>query len=616
MTWMLVSCYGIYKGRHWEIGTVPLVLGRAVDCAIVIDDPSVSRRHCTLCQVNGEIHLQDMGSIHPPLVNGDEMVDGLLKAGDMVNIGRGSFVVTEGDMPSDVTPRNEVKDKTLDLFKLSSEPIGDDTTTTLHEGRPQSVTELVELFNLARRLSRATSRADLSAQVLAHLAEADGLPHAAIALVANQDSRVYWAPDLAESDPAFSTVLAQVTEKKKGLILWVQHGEGGEKRRDAIMAAPLVAGGTCYGALISRPPHGHLAFGEGNLNRLLSVAQMVAPYYKTVAHVARLENTVAQLDDRAGERGPLVGKSRALRSVRTLIRDIAPTELNILLTGETGTGKEIAAKMIHEGSPRAKGPYIAINCAALPDQLFESEMFGHEKGAFTNADKKRKGRFALADGGTLFLDEIGELSLENQARLLRVLESGQFNPVGSEVESHVDVRVVAATNRDLKRAIKDGRFRRDLYHRLCSVEIALPALRQRPSDIPLLAQHFAHELTSAKNGDQPSLTDDALAYLQALPWTGNVRELRNAIERATALAKAPQITPRDFTFLNGLLDSNPDSDLDDPNGDTHQTLAEVERNHITHVLEQCNYNVSKAAKILGVHRNTLHNKIAAYGIGG
>ncbi|MBI2425332.1 MAG: sigma 54-dependent Fis family transcriptional regulator [Candidatus Hydrogenedentes bacterium] len=319
----------------------------------------------------------------------------------------------------------------------------------------------------------------------------------------------------------------------------------------------------------------------------------------------------ATLGLRTGQGAPLLGKSRAMIEARALIRDMARTPLNILITGETGTGKEIAAQMLHEGSTRATGPLISVNCAAIPDHLFESEMFGHEKGAFTSADKKRRGRFALAHEGTLFLDEIGELSPENQARLLRVLERGVYHPVGAECESYADVRVIAATNRDLKRAIHDGRFRRDLYHRICAVEIELPPLRQRPSDIPLLAQHFFRDYGTRNKHHRLGISPEAMERLIHTPWPGNVRELRNAIERATALAKGDWITPQDLNFLNHAQRPG-----EDPMGPAFLPLAEVERQHIVKVLDACGFNISAAAKVLRVHRNTLHNKIAEYGIGG
>jgi len=610
MTWILVSKDGSSRGRHWELSGAPFVLGRALDCDIVIDDPSVSRRHCKLFVDGDALHIEDLGSSHRALVNGEAVQHGPVGPGDTLSIGATTFVVSRG--LRDGIPQNSenTEDVTLDLFGAAT------LDGVLPEGRPQSNIELVHLFKLGRSLSQSRTRAELDEVVANHLKHTRGYDDMAIALTGQSADAPRWFPETAKTDSIYPSVFEKAMAHQRPLLSPYRTTAGGRGRLAVVMAAPICVGGNCLGALLAQTSKRTPVFDEADLNQLLSVAHVIAPYYQTLEQLATLEETVADLDQQAGERGPLLGKSRALSKVRGLIRDVARTKLNVLITGETGTGKELAAQMIHRGSDRADGPFIAVNCAAIPDHLFESEMFGHERGAFTSADKKRKGRFPLADGGTLFLDEIGELSPENQARLLRVLESGHFHSVGAEEESHSDVRVVSATNRDLKRAIRDGRFRRDLFHRICAVEIALPALRQRPSDIPLLAQHFASELAPETKGPRPQLTEDALAYLQALPWSGNVRELRNAIERATALAKAPQITLHDFTFLNNLLQNDPDEAQPAFPHQRLAPLAEIERNHITHVLEQCNYNVSKAARVLGIHRNTLHNKIAEYGIGG
>jgi two-component system response regulator HydG len=423
-----------------------------------------------------------------------------------------------------------------------------------------------------------------------------------------------WYPEERGADPNFITACERAMGEKRALLLPALRHENGRQRLDLVMAAPLCVGGEAVGALLVRGTACELIYDETELHLLLSIAQVAAPYYRTLARVDALQHEVAVLDEGPTGGWPLLGKSRAIKEARALIRDMARTPLNVLLTGETGTGKELAAQMLHDGSSRASGPLISVNCAAIPDHLFESEMFGHEKGAFTSADKKRRGRFALAHEGTLFLDEIGELSLENQARLLRVLERGVFHPVGAERESHADVRVIAATNRELKRAIHDGRFRRDLYHRICAVEIELPPLRQRPSDIPLLAQHFFHDYTTRNKHTRLGISPEAMDRLAQAPWPGNVRELRNAIERATALGKGDWITPQDLHFLSHA--PRPNDDPDNPSGNALLPLAEVERQHIVKVLEACGFNVSAAARVLGVHRNTLHNKIAEYGIGG
>jgi transcriptional regulator with AAA-type ATPase domain len=305
---------------------------------------------------------------------------------------------------------------------------------------------------------------------------------------------------------------------------------------------------------------------------------------------------------------PLLGDSSALREARDLIRRIAPTPLSVLITGETGTGKELAAQMLHEGSNRANGPFIAVNCAAIPEHLFESELFGHEKGAFTGADRKRKGKFDLAHGGTLFLDEIGDLSKENQARLLRVLEKGAYYPVGAEKESRANVRIIAATNKNLHHAMQDQSFRHDLYHRLAGIEIQLPPLRMRPSDIPILAQHFSNHYAQELGTAPKEITQEALDQLKNHPWPGNVRELKNTIERAAALSTGDQIDANDLD----LKEFHPSPFT--LHYSINATLSDVERAHIARVIDHCGGNISAAARMLGVHRNTLHNRIAEYAI--
>ncbi|MCF6286822.1 MAG: sigma 54-interacting transcriptional regulator, partial [Candidatus Hydrogenedentes bacterium] len=541
MAWVVTSKSGCHKGQHWNLSASPFLVGRSLSCDIVINDPLVSRKHCRLYERDSQVYLEDLGSTHPVLVNGEAFCEGALGQGDTITIGSTSLLLTRSNtsgIAASPPPVERISKETMSLFDGGMSLERDALSTSLLEGQPQSVPELVQLFKLGRTLSQAERRETLDEHCTVTLRAALAPESIAIALTARCDSVVRWHPKGSGDDPEFKSLFGRVVREKKALLTHICMKDSGAQPPNLIMAAPLCVGGEAIGAIFLRSTLKNRVYDESDLHMLLSIAQIAAPYYQTLSHVAALKEEVAALDDCVGQGCPLLGKSRAMSKVRGLIRDVARTPLNILLTGETGTGKELAAQMLHNGSERSDGPLIFVNCAAIPAHLFESEMFGHEKGAFTSADKKCRGRFALADGGTLFLDEIGELSAENQARLLRVLESGHFSPVGAERESHADVRIVAATNRDLKRAIQDGRFRRDLYHRICAVEIELPALRQRPSDIPLLAQHFVNDYTTRSNAPRPSLSEDALGYLQELPWSGNVRELRNALERATALSQA------------------------------------------------------------------------------
>ncbi len=303
----------------------------------------------------------------------------------------------------------------------------------------------------------------------------------------------------------------------------------------------------------------------------------------------------------------LVGRSAAMQQVFGLIRDVAPTDSSILITGETGTGKEMAARAIHAVSPRRNCPFIAANCGAFPEHLLESELFGHERGAFTGATHSRKGRLELCGGGTLFLDEIGGISMRMQVDLLRVLEEKRFYRVGGEKPIEVDFRLVAATNQDLARAIEDGTFRADLYYRLNVISIVVPPLRERVDDVPLLARYFLERFSKEMKKNIDSITKDALDFLSRYPWPGNVRELQNAMERAVVLCKHRRIGVGDLAFLQTCASAGPVPAAD-------ESLDQVIRNHMERVLKANGGNISKAADTLGIHRSTLHKKIAQYKI--
>ena len=300
----------------------------------------------------------------------------------------------------------------------------------------------------------------------------------------------------------------------------------------------------------------------------------------------------------------LVGQSRPMQQVFDVIRDVAPTDSSVLITGETGVGKEMVAKAIHAISHRSDGPFMAINCGAFPEHLLETELFGHEKGAFTGAAQVRRGRLELCCGGTLFLDEIGGVSARMQVDLLRVLEEKRFYRVGGEKPIEVDFRILAATNQDLKQAIEASTFRADLYYRLNVISLHVPPLRERIEDIPLLARYFLDRFSKETKKSIDSIHKEAVDFLCRHPWPGNVRELQNAIERAVVLCKRRQIGMDELSFLR--------SDPLTPSVD--QSLDQLIRDHIERVLKANGGNISRAAEILGIHRSTLHKKIRQYKI--
>jgi DNA-binding NtrC family response regulator len=296
----------------------------------------------------------------------------------------------------------------------------------------------------------------------------------------------------------------------------------------------------------------------------------------------------------------LVGASRAMRAVIEQVRAIAATDASVLLLGESGTGKEVVARTIHWNSARRDGPFVAVNCAAIPENLLESELFGHVKGAFTGADRARRGLFADAGGGTLFLDEIADMPLALQAKLLRALQDKTIRPVGGNEEIQLDLRVISATHGDLAGLVRGGRFREDLYYRLAVIPIRLPSLRERPEDIPLLARHFLERVSASLRRSVEGFTDEALARLLAHRWPGNVRELENVVERAATLARGPLITPADLAL--DLVAPGPVETTARP------TLDDLERRYIDQVLAETNGDKRRAAQILGVSVRTLQRR--------
>jgi two-component system response regulator AtoC len=328
---------------------------------------------------------------------------------------------------------------------------------------------------------------------------------------------------------------------------------------------------------------------------------------KLVEHQRLIEENLA-LRQRLEERyrfENIIAKSHKMQQIFEVVRTVAQSNATILITGESGTGKELIARAIHNLSPRRGKPFIAVSCAALPESLLESELFGHEKGAFTGAVAQRKGRFELAHKGTLFLDEIGEMSANIQVHLLRVLEEREFTRVGGTETIRSDVRIISATNKDLNEAVMRGEFRDDLYYRLNVVSIQLPPLRERAEDIPLLAQHFLNKFAVENQKGDITFSPDAMDFLMKYEWPGNVRELENATERAVVLALNSTITATD------LSPQNPPLLRQDSAG---KSIKEVVKDHILHVLTETEGNYSKAAKILGVTRMTLYNKVEEYGL--
>jgi len=297
----------------------------------------------------------------------------------------------------------------------------------------------------------------------------------------------------------------------------------------------------------------------------------------------------------------IAGQSAAMVRVFEAIQTVGPTDATVLITGESGTGKELCARAIHAASPRHYNPLVVIHCGALTETLLESELFGHEKGAFTGAQYRKKGSFEVADGGSVFLDEIGDISLKTQTDLLRVLQEREITRVGSTHPIHVDFRCIAATNKNLQQLVEEGHFRPDLFYRLNVFQIQLPPLRDRKGDIPVLVEHFIRKFSASMNKKITRVAPAAMTLLDRYQWPGNVRELENAIERAMVVAQEPEIREEDFALRLPIAESSA------------RTLEDIERAHILAVLQECGGNQTLAAEVLDIDRVTLHNKLKKYG---
>ncbi|MDQ6802161.1 MAG: sigma-54 dependent transcriptional regulator [Acidobacteriota bacterium] len=383
-----------------------------------------------------------------------------------------------------------------------------------------------------------------------------------------------------------------------------------ENLKDQKIATPviMVSGHGDIQTAVECTKRGAFDFLEKPLNRdklLLSVRNAV--------RTQKLEEEVDELRERAERDYQLVGEAAGMKDLRGQIELAAPTKATVLIQGESGTGKELVAREIHRRSSRAKMAFVQVNCAAIPEELIESELFGHEKGSFTGAVRKQTGKFVAADGGTIFLDEVGDMSLRTQAKVLRVLQEGEVEPVGSATVIKVDVRVIAATNKDLVEEIRGGRFREDLYYRLNVIPIRTPPLRERRDDIPVLAQHFAALFAEEHNKHPKKFTPAALRALQDASWRGNVRELRNMIERIVIMVPSDTIDVTDLPaeFFRAATDIISSAM---PLSTLQQFKDEAEKAFILAKLREHGWNVSKTAEAIDTPRSNLYKKIEQYGI--
>jgi Nif-specific regulatory protein len=389
----------------------------------------------------------------------------------------------------------------------------------------------------------------------------------------------------------------------------------------SVICAPIRREGKVLGVIHLYCTDPSRATDPDDLEFTLAVADTVAVALENLSRQQELAENLnqirsenVQLRERLGVESEIVGDSELMKQVEREIARAAPSRATVLIRGESGVGKELVARAVHYSSPRRKGPFVCLNCAALSETLLESELFGHEKGAFTGATERKIGKFEAADKGTLMLDEIGEMNAKTQAKFLRVLEGHPFERVGGSEAIKVDVRAIAATNRDLEKDVAEGTFRRDLYFRLHVLEIIVPSLRKRPEDIPLLAEYFLQRFVVETGSKIKGYTPRAMEEMLRYRWPGNVRELKNVIERAVVLTRGQYIDHDDLVLSTLRTAGDTDINMADGRGIRSEplSLADMERQHILDTLNQTGWNKSRAAIILGIERSTLDRKIRRY----
>ncbi len=604
---------GNSKGTSWVVTYAPLVFGRDINCDIKVSDPLVSRRHCEVSLQDDRVLIRDLGSSNATFVNGDPVNAAQLTAGDEVAVGSAIFLVTRvRDLGAQTPPPSQGNSPTSSL--VIGEPLymKGDSEALFSQARPRTAEDLADLFTLSRALSEASTTSGLITALIQRVSERFEPEAICVALLGPGDGAQSFYPpgneNLFTSKRTPQEIVSQIAIEQRGILIPESCRHEGEAGMRTTAASPISLGKDVIGALLIQAGSPKRIYDESDLEFLLAQALVTAPYFRAIERLELLERENRRLVSGAAEGVAIIGKSDAMSRVRAVAKDCARSGLNAVVLGETGTGKELVVRMIHRLSERSEKKLTIVNCAAIPAELLESELFGYERGAFTGAHGQKQGLFEECDGGTMFLDELCDLSLPNQARLLRVIETGVFRRLGAKADIAVNVRVIAATNKHIIDEVEAGRFRRDLYHRLNTFEIIIPPLRDRQSDIPFLAEHF-HRIAQDRLGYRTiGFSPEAIEYLGKQPWLGNVRELRNVVERAMVVAPHDAIRPedlqRDVVYRSEVA----------PKAEPFLSLADLEKRQILEALRRSDGNVKAAAELLDIGRSTLYRKITEYGL--
>jgi Nif-specific regulatory protein len=602
---------GPLKGTTFPLTEEEMAIGRETSNRLSISDPSISRRHCVVKREGERFKISDLESLNSTFVNDMPIKERFLEHGDQIKIGSSLFLflLREGEsvktsslveldelQVTGATVRVRVEDTIYLMARDLSALMKISTTINSIRGLEALQQQLLELiFEVVPAQRGAILLADEGLEEFASVFGWDrhSGPNRTVRVsrtIAHQVLRegvAVLSNDVLGSE-AFGTSESLIASQIR-----------------CLMCIPLVLLDRALGVIYLDASDPAACFDKDHLQLLTAIAGIAAVALENARHLERLEDENARLRADSGLETNMVGESARMKQVYQFLTKVAPTSATVLICGESGTGKELAARAIHMNSPRAVKPFVAVNCAALTETLLESELFGHEKGAFTGAIMQKKGKFEVADGGTIFLDEVGEMSPLLQTKLLRVLQEREFERVGGTRPLKVDIRLIAATNKDLEEAIEQGTFRQDLYYRLNVVQLSMPPLRERREDIPLLASYFVAKYSKKCKRRVMGVSAEARARLINYDWPGNVRELENAIERAVVLGTTDLILPEDLP--EAALEAESPSSI--PVTKYHEAIAEAKKQLILKAVEQSGGNYTEAAKLLGVHPNYLHRLI-------
>jgi len=615
----LIAVSGPCFGDVYLLEGEQLVLGRETGNAIAIADPALSRRHCAIVRDDAGWLVRDLGSFNGTLLNGERITERRLEHGDRLCLG-GTALLFHAEA-RELPPAGVIAELPNTATLRPDDSIYLNPSSQLPDrGRTQR--DLQALLSIATRVAGIRERRRLECELLEAAFEVVPATEAAFVRVdpGTQECSVVETRtrDGRTAAPPSDTVLNVAIVRGESLLTNApldQPLDGASSITSrlvtGVLAVPLFDESVIAGVLYLVTSSTTTAFDQLHLEVVTALAAIGSLALRNIGRLESLLAETERLKQKLRITHQMLGSSEPMQRVYKFVEKTSSTDLTVLITGETGTGKELAARALHENSPRAARPFVVINCAAFPDTLLESELFGHERGAFSGASAAKPGKLELADRGTVFLDEVGELSPSAQAKLLRVLQFREVERIGALRPVKVDIRIISATNRDLHREVKEGRFREDLLFRLEVLHIHMPALRERPQDIPVLAEHFAAVAAKRSRRGPVMLSAAALRRLRAYDWPGNVRQLENAIERAIVLSDDPEIGPDDLPEIVEV--PSPDAE-----GESrfHSGVADAKRRLVTAALDETGGNITEAAHLLGLHPNYLHRLRTNLGLRG